>query len=140
MTCALNSTCYLRQYCRTCPFEWDDHSPVTYQNWNEGEPNNWGDGEDCVEMFVHDIYGGLWNDHFCTDQNEYICQIYTTTDHPKIELDKMWPEGECKAGWWKMGKACYRVFAAAHSSDPNPVDTQVRFNRTFELSPGTTLQ
>ena len=60
---------YLRQYCRTCPFEWDDHSPVTYQNWNEGEPNNWGDGEDCVEMFAVEHALGLWNDHFCTDQN-----------------------------------------------------------------------
>ena len=103
---------------------------MTYQNWNEGEPNNWGDGEDCVEMFAVEHALGLWNDHFCTDQNEYICQIYTTTDHPKIELDKLWPEGECKAGWWKMGKACYRVFAAAHSSDPNPVETQARVKQT----------
>ena len=108
---------------------------MTYQNWNAGEPNNWGDGEDCVEMFVVEHARGLWNDHFCTDKNEYICQIYTTTDHPKIQLDKMWPEGECKAGWWKMGKACYRVFASAHSTDPNPVDTQARVQQTVCTGP-----
>ena len=114
----------LRQYCRTCPFEWDDHSPVTYQNWAPGEPNDYGDGEDCVELYLNEADRGTWNDHFCTDHNEYVCQIYTTTDHPKIQLDKMWPEGNCKAGWWKMGKACYRVFGSKHNNDPNPVDTK----------------
>ena len=39
-------------------------------------------------------------------------------------MDKTWPEGNCRAGWWKMGKACYRVFGSAHSTDPNPVDSK----------------
>lgn len=39
----------LRQHCLNCPFEWNDLSPVDYTHWNAGEPNNSGDGEDCVQ-------------------------------------------------------------------------------------------
>ena len=31
-------------------FVWSDGSPVSYTNWNSGEPNNFYGQENCVEM------------------------------------------------------------------------------------------
>jgi hypothetical protein len=40
-------------------FAWSDGSPVTYTNWNPGEPNNSGGTEDWAEMLGSN---GRWND------------------------------------------------------------------------------
>ncbi|EMP41501.1 Cytochrome P450 4F22 [Chelonia mydas] len=39
-------------------FIWVDDSSVSYSNWDRGEPNNFGSGEDCVMM----LKDGKWND------------------------------------------------------------------------------
>ena len=39
-------------------FVWPSGLPVTYTNWNAGEPNNFGAGEDFVEVYPN----GTWND------------------------------------------------------------------------------
>jgi len=50
---------------------WYDGSPVSYTNWEPGEPNNSGWwGEDCAEMWGD----GLWNDASCWDDNGMICE------------------------------------------------------------------
>jgi len=40
-------------------FVWVSGEPISYTNWNAGEPNNGGAGEDYAEMFGSN---GLWND------------------------------------------------------------------------------
>uniref|UniRef100_A0A8C4M6Y6 Fc fragment of IgE receptor II n=1 Tax=Equus asinus asinus TaxID=83772 RepID=A0A8C4M6Y6_EQUAS len=42
-------------------FVWMDQNPLDYSNWQPGEPNNGGQGEDCVMMRA----SGHWNDAFC---------------------------------------------------------------------------
>ena len=39
-------------------FKWNDGTILTYSNWNNNEPNDWGSGEDYVEMLPN----GKWND------------------------------------------------------------------------------
>jgi len=56
-----------------CGFEWADFSLVDYTNWGEGEPNNAGDGEQCVQMYM---WGGTWNDDNCSGYMQSICEIY----------------------------------------------------------------
>ena len=51
-------------------FVWPDGSPATYTNWNEGEPNNAGGIEHCVEMGAGN---GMWNDVPCDVARAYIC-------------------------------------------------------------------
>ena len=43
-------------------FEWANGEAVVYTNWNTGEPNNSGSGEDYVELLTN----GYWNDHTST--------------------------------------------------------------------------
>jgi hypothetical protein len=51
-------------------FVWPDGTPATYTNWNEGEPNDAGGIEDCVE--IGSATGG-WNDVPCDTLKTYIC-------------------------------------------------------------------
>ena len=51
---------------------WSDGSPVTYTNWNTGEPNNSGGNEDCGQILYSPT--GKWNDSSCSSSNPYICK------------------------------------------------------------------
>ena len=75
----------LRQYCANCPFEHNDHSPVDFTAWSDGEPNNDDGDEDCCEFFPWEY---KWNDNNCMAGRPFICQIYLAKDrqHPKPEL------------------------------------------------------
>ncbi|XP_076014204.1 macrophage mannose receptor 1 [Genypterus blacodes] len=54
-------------------FGWTDESPVAYENWGFGEPNNHNDNELCAE--VQSYYGRHWNDRHCEAYNDWVCQI-----------------------------------------------------------------
>ena len=48
-------------------FYWIDGTPLEghYQNWNVGEPNDYGGREDCGHMFGTGSAAGKWNDSPC---------------------------------------------------------------------------
>ncbi|XP_067396465.1 C-type lectin domain family 4 member G-like [Emydura macquarii macquarii] len=52
-------------------FKWIDDSSVSYSNWNQGEPNDAGSGEDCVNMGGD----GKWKDASCAMNGDgWICE------------------------------------------------------------------
>jgi hypothetical protein len=53
-------------------FVWTDGSAPTFTNWGEGEPNDYGDGEDCSEIWA--VYGYTWNDIGCDAIYDFICE------------------------------------------------------------------
>ena len=57
-------------------FVWVDGSPLTYTNWVEGEPNDWGTGEDCAAIYGSDAgdLAGQWNDTACSGNLRSICE------------------------------------------------------------------
>jgi len=66
-------------------FIWVDGSPVTYTNWNWGEPNNAGI-ENCATI------GGTWNDLPCSVSRPFVCEkvcsgVDTDTDGIANECD-----------------------------------------------------
>uniref|UniRef100_A0A6Q2XY37 Mannose receptor, C type 1b n=1 Tax=Esox lucius TaxID=8010 RepID=A0A6Q2XY37_ESOLU len=50
-----------------------------FQNWKNGEPNNYNGVESCAEMyFSYSHYrqpGGSWNDAHCESYNDWMCEI-----------------------------------------------------------------
>jgi len=54
-------------------FYWGDGSRVDdgWTNWNGAEPNDWGNGEDCVQATTN----GKWNDIRCSKPLVYMCQV-----------------------------------------------------------------
>ncbi|XP_012584906.1 PREDICTED: low affinity immunoglobulin epsilon Fc receptor [Condylura cristata] len=56
-------------------FVWMDGNPLDYSNWGPGEPNNGGQGEDCVMMQG----SGQWNDAFCySPLDSWVCDRLAT--------------------------------------------------------------
>ncbi len=51
-------------------YRWVDGSAPTWEAWAPNEPNDWGPGEDCVEV----VDGGLWNDLVCDWERRWICE------------------------------------------------------------------
>ncbi|XP_022088512.1 macrophage mannose receptor 1-like [Acanthaster planci] len=79
-------------------FSWSDGEPVTFTNWDSGQPDN-GDENDCTEMHID---SGYWRDTKCT--GNYLSALC----RKPIDLAPPPPvDDSCPDGWvpW-MGK-CY---------------------------------
>ncbi|XP_044005173.1 low affinity immunoglobulin epsilon Fc receptor-like [Aphidius gifuensis] len=53
--------------------------PVTFENWNVGEPNNFryenGEEEHCLELWNRDGKGLKWNDSPCSFETYFVCEV-----------------------------------------------------------------
>lgn len=59
-------------------FEWLSGEPLTYTNWNAGEPNDFGTGEDRVEF----LNSGRWNDNSNNTNRNSIMEIACSAELP----------------------------------------------------------
>ncbi|KOX71906.1 Aggrecan core protein [Melipona quadrifasciata] len=52
--------------------------PITFENWNVGEPNNFryenGEEEHCLELWNRDGKGLKWNDSPCSFETFFVCE------------------------------------------------------------------
>ncbi|XP_055309320.1 C-type lectin 37Db-like [Sitodiplosis mosellana] len=52
--------------------------PITFTNWNAGEPNNFryenGEEENCMELWNRDGKGLKWNDSPCSFETFFVCE------------------------------------------------------------------
>ena len=44
---------------------------IGYKNWHSNEPNDYGSGEDCAEIYVNI---GIWNDLPCNKKLSFVCE------------------------------------------------------------------
>lgn len=59
-------------------WQWDDSSEVSYTNWDNGEPNDYGGvAEDCTELHK----SGFWNDNPCSTLYPYMCKAIVETEY-----------------------------------------------------------
>ncbi|XP_037033632.1 low affinity immunoglobulin epsilon Fc receptor-like [Bradysia coprophila] len=53
--------------------------PITFTNWNAGEPNNFryenGEEENCMELWNRDGKGLKWNDSPCSFETYFVCEV-----------------------------------------------------------------
>ena len=51
----------------------EDFTPMTYTNWNKGEPRG-GTRENCVALFGQKKYDGKWLDRSCAASLQFLCK------------------------------------------------------------------
>jgi len=68
-------------------FQWLSGADLTYSNWAEGEPNDWGSGEDCI----HIGYKGYdkWNDNNCEAAAYVVLEYNCVPDNFKSWADEI---------------------------------------------------
>ncbi|XP_030828651.1 macrophage mannose receptor 1 [Strongylocentrotus purpuratus] len=100
-------------------YVWSDSAPVSYLNWDSGEPNDAYTGEDYVEILCAN---GKWNDlhgdvsigysckrnSFITDQFKVFPNSRLDTPN-SIPFSNVWPE-ECAASCYSAGGENCRSF------------------------------
>ena len=63
----------LQRNTKDSTFYWIDGTPIEYDAWRSGEPNNDDGNENCAYIDVVASYGG-WNDIPCDIRNIVLCQ------------------------------------------------------------------
>ena len=53
---------------------WVNKENLHYEFWANGEPNNWGKGEDCAEVYLWEKKP-RWNDISCESNLGFICEL-----------------------------------------------------------------
>uniref|UniRef100_A0AAQ5XYV6 Mannose receptor, C type 1b n=1 Tax=Amphiprion ocellaris TaxID=80972 RepID=A0AAQ5XYV6_AMPOC len=86
-------------------YVWSDGSPLNFQHWEDGEPNNKNDVESCAEFKAYDwrAAAGSWNDVHCEKYNSYACQIQRGVT-PKPPPDPIPPEYNTTSDGWLIWK------------------------------------
>uniref|UniRef100_A0A672HCM6 Macrophage mannose receptor 1-like n=1 Tax=Salarias fasciatus TaxID=181472 RepID=A0A672HCM6_SALFA len=77
-------------------YVWSDGTPLNFQHWMEGEPNNFNNAESCVEFTIYNWDdSGSWNDAHCEGYNDWLCQIRAGTDvnMSRLPLFNTTPDG-----------------------------------------------
>ncbi|KAF3858066.1 hypothetical protein F7725_011267 [Dissostichus mawsoni] len=57
----------------TTGYVWSDGSPLQFQHWEDGEPNNRNNVESCTEIKTR--WTWKWNDVHCETYRDWLCQI-----------------------------------------------------------------
>ncbi|XP_067385114.1 macrophage mannose receptor 1-like [Channa argus] len=81
-------------------YVWSDGSPLQFQHWEDGEPNNKNNVESCAEIKLYmSKRSGSWNDVHCETYHEWICQIRAGVT-PKPPPDSVTPDyNKTSDGW-----------------------------------------
>ncbi|XP_018531719.1 macrophage mannose receptor 1 isoform X2 [Lates calcarifer] len=91
-------------------YVWSDRSPVNFQHWSSGEPNNQNNAESCAEFIGHKRdWSGSWNDEQCEKYNGWLCQIRAGKT-PKPPPDPVKPNyNETSDGWLEWNGNQYYI-------------------------------
>ncbi|XP_034742576.1 macrophage mannose receptor 1-like [Etheostoma cragini] len=81
-------------------YVWSDGSPLQFQHWADGEPNNKNNVESCVEFQMNERHrSGSWNDVHCENYRKWLCQIRIGVN-PKPPPDPVTPDFNRTSDQW----------------------------------------
>ncbi|XP_050514837.1 macrophage mannose receptor 1-like [Diabrotica virgifera virgifera] len=73
---------------------WLKGEPITFTNWNDGEPNNKRGNENCLTVFKSGT-GSLWNDDPCDFKFIPVCEIAVTVQNEESREKIIASQNEC---------------------------------------------
>ncbi|XP_012711245.2 macrophage mannose receptor 1 isoform X1 [Fundulus heteroclitus] len=87
-------------------FWWMDGTPVSFQRWDEDQPNTNTFDENCVGMGYH---MGYWRTSNCGRESQFICKRSNSAPVNTTAAPTMPPKGGCQPTWTKFGTKCYKL-------------------------------
>ncbi|XP_071824781.1 macrophage mannose receptor 1-like isoform X2 [Apostichopus japonicus] len=96
----------IREYDISGTYVWADSTPLDFENWNVGEPNDANGEEQCAEMYSD----GLWNDVNCENALTFICKQVYTEPAPYTRAPTPAPSGYCPSDWDQLDHRCYKFY------------------------------
>uniref|UniRef100_H3A7I9 C-type lectin domain-containing protein n=1 Tax=Latimeria chalumnae TaxID=7897 RepID=H3A7I9_LATCH len=70
-------------------WHWSNGDPAPFQNWNTGEPDNVGNDENCVGMWIRNPSAGKWKDSRCREETYFLC---SQVKYILVKENKTWIE------------------------------------------------
>lgn len=119
-------------------FKWVDGSPLSYTNWYPGQPNNYGVGQDYVEM----LSSGLWNDQYANSSLEYVMEIsdcLTVTQIGGPPQGTVVPPGSSHTITYKAEDGCGNVETCSFDitvqspTNPNPCTSGGQYSYEYHV-------
>ncbi|XP_037704896.1 lymphocyte antigen 75 isoform X6 [Choloepus didactylus] len=104
----------LNQLYSTRGWEWSDHKPLNFLNWDPDIPSSpTVGGSSCVRM---DADSGLWQIFSCEAQLPYVCKKPLNNT---VELTDVWTYSDthCDTGWLPNNGFCYLLVNESDSWD-----------------------
>uniref|UniRef100_A0AAX7UAC3 Mannose receptor, C type 1b n=1 Tax=Astatotilapia calliptera TaxID=8154 RepID=A0AAX7UAC3_ASTCA len=91
-------------------YVWSDGTPLNFQQWKIGEPNNKNNVESCVEMKPERIFRRQsWSDIHCEKYSEWLCQIRAGMT-PNPPPDPITPSyNKTSDGWFEWNRNQYYI-------------------------------
>lgn len=87
-------------------FWWMDGTPVTYQRWDEDQPDSSAFDQNCVTMNYH---MGYWRTSNCGKEAQFICKRSNSPPVNTTVAPTTPPKGGCPPKWTKFGTMCYKI-------------------------------
>ncbi len=66
-------------------WRWPDGTPLAYDPWHGGEPNDWGGQEDCAALNWHGEV--RWNDIGCGERFGFVCERSAAPSGPPVQAE-----------------------------------------------------
>uniref|UniRef100_A0A674BXH4 Macrophage mannose receptor 1-like n=1 Tax=Salmo trutta TaxID=8032 RepID=A0A674BXH4_SALTR len=85
-------------------YAWTDGSPLSFQHWMKGQPDNYNSVESCAEIYSNWDEKGSWNDVDCEGYNDWLCEIPKGTSPRETERTKY---NVTEDGWLEFGGSQY---------------------------------
>ena len=100
-------------------FSWIDNSRITYNFWQNGEPNNWEGMEDKVEVKWYSdnqfkwAEPGNWNDQYSEENRAFVCFDKQSPGNTETKPNPLCPDGWQAAP--QVNGFCYKLITGQNT-------------------------